>query len=141
MPRVISFQLTISHQVFNRLDAFLPQLAAANQQLAERARQDPESVNMEHINDTDNQYIQMVRTRAYRAAPGARTAMPEYVSQDLGLGVFEQRRPSSAQPDSQDSVKSDASDSDSDSDHTQDSDSHGSPHIVVLSESIHEQSI
>jgi hypothetical protein len=47
--------------VLARLEAFLPQMASANSELLQRAQQNPESVNIEHIDDTgDGRYIEMV---------------------------------------------------------------------------------
>ena len=49
-------------KVLTRLEAFLPQMAAANAELLQRAQQNPESVNIEHIDPAnDSRYIQMVR--------------------------------------------------------------------------------
>ncbi|KAL0959508.1 hypothetical protein HGRIS_011218 [Hohenbuehelia grisea] len=50
-----------------RVQAFLPRIEASNAVLAKRAREDPDSINMEKVCDGDSQYIEM----------------------NLGLGVFE----------------------------------------------------
>ena len=47
--------------LIDRLSAFLPELHAANDALERQRAADPESVNIEHINDPDAQHIEMVR--------------------------------------------------------------------------------
>lgn len=46
--------------VLSRVQAFLPQLEASNEILAQRAREDPNSIDIEHIPDGVDQYIEMV---------------------------------------------------------------------------------
>ncbi|KZV61191.1 hypothetical protein PENSPDRAFT_693638 [Peniophora sp. CONT] len=87
--------------LLNRVQAFLPQFAASNAALAQ---QDPGAINMENIDPTQEQIIQM----------------------RLGLGVYEERarRGSSSSSSSSSSSTSSASDSDSsDSSSDEDSDS------------------
>ena len=45
--------------VLSRVQAFLPQLEASNAILAQRARDDPNSIDIEHIPDGMDQYIEM----------------------------------------------------------------------------------
>jgi hypothetical protein len=45
--------------VLSRVQAFLPKLEASNAILAQRAREDPKSIDIEHIPDGMNQYIEM----------------------------------------------------------------------------------
>ncbi|KAI0635391.1 hypothetical protein C8Q77DRAFT_1072599 [Trametes polyzona] len=56
-------------ELLSRVQAFLPELAASNAELVRRARENPESVDIEHIGDDQEQYIEM----------------------NLGLGVFDHR--------------------------------------------------
>jgi hypothetical protein len=81
-------------ELLARVQQFLPQIEQSNAELLHR---DPRSIDMEHIEETDERIIQM----------------------NLGLGVFEQRR--ARRGDSTSSAESgsdttSASDSDSDSD-------------------------
>ncbi|KAH8119996.1 hypothetical protein DFH11DRAFT_1721882 [Phellopilus nigrolimitatus] len=84
-------------QLLDRLQHFLPQMEAANAELLRRVQDDPESVDIEHLDDAeDGNYIEM----------------------RLGLGVFDVRRPTSERTGSQSSSSAsgssddDASDSD-----------------------------
>ncbi|KAI0666433.1 hypothetical protein C8Q78DRAFT_1072385 [Trametes maxima] len=56
-------------ELLSRVQAFLPELAASNAELARRAREDPESVDIENLGEDQQQYIEM----------------------NLGLGVFDHR--------------------------------------------------
>lgn len=47
--------------VLDRLDAFLPSLRTANTELAERAAADPLSVNVEHVENEEEEHVEMVR--------------------------------------------------------------------------------
>ncbi|KAI0328753.1 hypothetical protein GY45DRAFT_1325897 [Cubamyces sp. BRFM 1775] len=96
-------------ELLSRVQAFLPELAASNADLLRRARENPESVDIENIDEDQEQYIEM----------------------NLGLGVFDHRGDLppgipvtevdlDAQMDSSDS--SSDSDSDSDEDSSEDSD-------------------
>ncbi|KAL4250262.1 hypothetical protein ABKN59_003104 [Abortiporus biennis] len=62
------FPVAPPSELLSRVQAFLPELAASNVALARRAQEDPSSVDIEELGETQ-QYIQM----------------------NLGLGVFEQR--------------------------------------------------
>ncbi|KLO11309.1 hypothetical protein SCHPADRAFT_906103 [Schizopora paradoxa] len=91
-------------QLLQRLQEFLPQLEADNAALLQRAQQNPESVDIEHLDQPDAQYIEM----------------------NLGLGVFTMRdgtgstsSSSSSATDSESNrneTDDDSSSSDSDSD-------------------------
>ena len=56
-----------SPTVLSRVQAFLPELAASNADLLQRAREDPSSVDIESVNAEDPQYIEMVRTHIMHA--------------------------------------------------------------------------
>ncbi|KAI0354059.1 hypothetical protein OH77DRAFT_1426470 [Trametes cingulata] len=56
-------------ELLSRVQAFLPELAASNAELVRRARENPESVDIENVGEDEEQYIEM----------------------NLGLGVFEHR--------------------------------------------------
>ena len=49
--------------VLDRLDAFLPSMRTANEDLERRAAQDPSSINVEHVEDEEQEHIAMVRTQ------------------------------------------------------------------------------
>lgn len=61
------------HEVLSRVESFLPQMEAANAELARRMETSPESVNIENLeggadedeededDEDDRQYIEMVR--------------------------------------------------------------------------------
>ncbi|KAH9040277.1 hypothetical protein EDB83DRAFT_2411068 [Lactarius deliciosus] len=74
-------------ELLSRVQQFLPQLEQSNAELAHR---DPQSIDIEHIEETDERVIQM----------------------NLGLGVFEQRRAGAS---SAESGSDTTSESDSDS--------------------------
>ena len=46
--------------LIDRLSAFLPKLRAANDELEKKRVADPESVDIEHVDDPDAQHIEMV---------------------------------------------------------------------------------
>ena len=48
------------YTVLSRVQAFLPQLQASNALLEKRMHQDPESVDIEHLSEGMDQYIEMV---------------------------------------------------------------------------------
>jgi len=108
-PSPLDFGIRETHSVqppselLERLQQFLPQMEAANAQLAQRARDDPESVDIEHLDHS---------------------AHGPYIEMNLGLGVFDMRqrgsgsartRSHSAETSSDDSSASedDATDTDS----------------------------
>ncbi|KAJ3574447.1 hypothetical protein NP233_g1763 [Leucocoprinus birnbaumii] len=64
-----TFPVGPSSDLLSRVQAFLPQIQASNDALNQRMQEDPDSVNIEHISENMDQYIQM----------------------NLGLGVFEDR--------------------------------------------------
>jgi len=82
-------------ELLARIQQFLPQIEQSNEELLQR---DPHSIDMEHIEETDERIIQM----------------------NLGLGVFEQQRRAGGGGSASSSAESasDMSDTDSDSDTT-----------------------
>ncbi|KAF5327143.1 hypothetical protein D9619_004090 [Psilocybe cf. subviscida] len=86
-----TFPVAPNAELLSRVQAFLPQLEASNALLSQRAQADPDSVNIEHIPEDMDQYIEM----------------------NLGLGVFEDKSARQAQQseDSEMSTSSDESDS------------------------------
>ncbi|KAK7437390.1 hypothetical protein VKT23_018635 [Stygiomarasmius scandens] len=84
-------------ELLSRVQAFLPQMEASNALLSQKAQADPLSVDIEHVEDGVEQYIEM----------------------NLGLGVFETKRSPSDRdaemPSSNSSSDSDSSDAESDS--------------------------
>ncbi|KZT06662.1 uncharacterized protein LAESUDRAFT_653184 [Laetiporus sulphureus 93-53] len=62
------FEMPPPSDLLSRVQSFLPQLAASNAELLRRAQEDPNSVDIENV-ENDERYIEM----------------------NLGLGVFEQR--------------------------------------------------
>ncbi|KAF8624631.1 hypothetical protein AX15_005785 [Amanita polypyramis BW_CC] len=82
-------------ELLARVQAFLPQIEASNAVLVQQVEADPESVNMEHVDDSMEQYIEM----------------------NLGLGVFEDR---SRKNGAETLSSSDSSSVDDDDDNTDD---------------------
>jgi len=74
--------------VLARVQAFLPQLQAANQQLEAAARENRSSVDIESFNGTEQSYIQLV-SQPLRAVSSSSTDYPP--TKSLGLGLFEQQ--------------------------------------------------
>ncbi|KAF8910536.1 hypothetical protein CPB84DRAFT_1812685 [Gymnopilus junonius] len=64
-----TFPVNPPTELLSRVKAFLPQLEESNALITQRLQQDPSSIDIEHISDGMNQYIEM----------------------NLGLGVFEDR--------------------------------------------------
>lgn len=93
-----------------RIQQFLPQLEQSNAELLHR---DPQSIDMEHIEETDERVIQMASKKA-KTSLALSTKKKKNFFQNLGLGVFEQRR--AGREDSASSGKDMTSESDSDSD-------------------------
>uniref|UniRef100_A0A0W0FB34 Uncharacterized protein n=1 Tax=Moniliophthora roreri TaxID=221103 RepID=A0A0W0FB34_MONRR len=94
-------------ELLSRVQAFLPQIEASNAELAQRMEMDPKSVDIEHIAEGTERYIEM----------------------NLGLGVFTAKTKSSEEDaemspssDSSDSTSSNSVESDSDSEYDSDSD-------------------
>lgn len=130
--------VTLTHfLVISRAEAFLPRLAASNDDLMHRAALDPASVDIEHLPNTDAAHIELVS-----APPSSSLAhLHDTFTKNLGLGVFEQRSheqpgsdpdsdsgsDASSEPNSEDYSDSDdssADDSDSDSSADSPSDDH-----------------
>ncbi|KAJ1306611.1 hypothetical protein OPQ81_007609 [Rhizoctonia solani] len=64
-----STPLSINHDLLNRLEAFLPAMHESTQQLQQQAQSDPSSLDIEHLDPSAQEYIEM----------------------NLGLGVYESR--------------------------------------------------
>ncbi|KAH7335482.1 hypothetical protein B0J17DRAFT_670329 [Rhizoctonia solani] len=92
-----SASLPVNHDLLSRLEAFLPAMHESTQQLQQQAQSDPSSLDIEHLDPSTQEYIEM----------------------NLGLGVYESRPNQSHTTSSSDSD----SDASSDSDSTSDSDS------------------
>lgn len=73
--------------MISRVQAFLPQLEVSNSLLAKKMQEDPGSVDIENLTAGVDQYIEMVRSVSVLC-----WHWPLISSQNLGLGVFEQRR-------------------------------------------------
>jgi len=58
-------QLICFLPVLTRVQAFLPQMQASNTLLSQRMQQDPTSVDIEHVTEGMDQYIEMVQPFAY----------------------------------------------------------------------------
>ena len=100
-------QLTaVTQPVLARVRVFLPELLAANTELAQRAQENPQSVDIEHVSPDSQQYIEMV---SFVPSPSRSTA--HLAAQNLGLGLFESRTHHDQQrPESQSSSGSSSSD-------------------------------
>lgn len=59
--------LADTQPVLSRVQAFLPELEASNSRLAQRVQADPKSVDIEHVDEGMDQYIEMVRPLFFRA--------------------------------------------------------------------------
>lgn len=53
------------YPVLTRVQAFLPQMEASNTLLSQRMQEDPTSVDIEHVSEEMDQYIEMVPSFAY----------------------------------------------------------------------------
>ncbi|KAF7783858.1 hypothetical protein Agabi119p4_23 [Agaricus bisporus var. burnettii] len=108
------FDVNPPAELLSRVQAFLPQIQASNEALTQRMQKDPDSVNIEHVSEHMDQYIQM----------------------NLGLGVFEDRSKKShdaQDTEAQDTEMSSASSSLSseDADNDSDLDSDASSEIIT----------
>lgn len=103
--------------VLDRVRQFIPQLAESNAALSSS---DQHELDIENIPDGDSYYIEMVR-----GIPVSISALA-YLSQNLGLGVFEGARPDEGSPVSYSSSSSSSSMSEHDSDDSDDSDTNSS---------------
>lgn len=72
--------------MLNRVRDFLPQLEAANKDIEKKLAEDPQSVDIENINEDEETYIEMVNTSSVNII------VAKFSLQDLGLGVFKQKR-------------------------------------------------
>ncbi|KAF8150110.1 hypothetical protein B0H34DRAFT_666655 [Crassisporium funariophilum] len=108
-----TFAMEPPSELLSRVQAFLPQIEASNQILAQRAEQDPDSIDIEHIQEGVNQYIEM----------------------NLGLGVFEDRshkhKERDEDSDMSTSSSSDTSDTGKENDADSDVDSDASSEIIT----------
>ena len=73
-----------TNTVLSRVQAFLPQIADSNDALSQRAQEDPSSVDIEHVEEGAERYIEMVRFHV-------RTLHLLTFHKNLGLGVFEKK--------------------------------------------------
>ncbi|KIJ94530.1 hypothetical protein K443DRAFT_35520, partial [Laccaria amethystina LaAM-08-1] len=64
-----TYEVPPPSELLSRVQAFLPQIADSNNALSQRAQEDPGSVDIEHIEEGAERYIEM----------------------NLGLGVFEKK--------------------------------------------------
>lgn len=123
--------------VLSRVQAFLPRLEASNVLLAQRVKEDPSSVDIEHISAGMERYIEMV-------LPLSILYNSQFIFvliQNLGLGVFEERseKKGTTNEDSEmsnSSSSSDVSDSseiipDADDDDDDDSDEESDAEIIT----------
>ncbi|KAH8549099.1 hypothetical protein BGW37DRAFT_503560 [Umbelopsis sp. PMI_123] len=79
-----TFKMPVQSDLMARLQTFLPELESANRQLDQQISVDPREVDIENV-DEDEQYIEM----------------------NLGLGVFEEKKPSDTSDDESDIDESD----------------------------------
>ncbi|KAJ1732833.1 hypothetical protein LPJ72_003202 [Coemansia sp. Benny D160-2] len=97
-----TFRVEPPSALLSRLQSFLPQIAEANKKLKDDMAEDPSKVDIENVDDSANQYIEM----------------------DLGLGVFDMKPKKKSNPeDIVISTHADADISESDSSDYDDSDS------------------
>ncbi|KJA16415.1 hypothetical protein HYPSUDRAFT_147737 [Hypholoma sublateritium FD-334 SS-4] len=87
-----TFPIKPPTELLSRVQAFLPQLEASNALLSQRAQEDPDSINIEHIPKGMEQYIEM----------------------NLGLGLFEDRSAPKADAAGTSEMSTSSSSSDSD---------------------------
>ncbi|KAG8928029.1 hypothetical protein FRC02_007450 [Tulasnella sp. 418] len=101
-----------------RLEAFLPEIKAANEELAKMAEIDPSSMDIEKIDDdvTDSDEDEDSVDASEEAAAKIREP---YIEMNLGLGVFEQR------PVNQEHSQSDDDSDSSDTESSEDEDGEG----------------
>ncbi|KAG9104245.1 hypothetical protein FRC06_004229 [Ceratobasidium sp. 370] len=107
-----------SRVLMQRLQSFLPAMEQSTHELQQRAQADPASLDIEQLNPSADEYIEM----------------------NLGLGVYESRisrRSQSPDPDSTDSdtdslTSSSSSSSDSDSDSDSGSDTSNRPDVLSI---------
>ncbi|KAI8581841.1 hypothetical protein K450DRAFT_231407 [Umbelopsis ramanniana AG] len=76
-----TFKMPVKSDLMARLQTFLPELESANRQLDQQVSVDPKKVDIENVDDNE-QYIEM----------------------NLGLGVFEEKKPSASSSDEESEV-------------------------------------
>ncbi|GAB5593541.1 hypothetical protein Unana1_08441 [Umbelopsis nana] len=79
-----TYKVPVKSDLMARLQTFLPEIENANKQLSEQVSIDPKQVDIENV-DEDGQFIEM----------------------NLGLGVFEEKKPSGSSDDESDVDESD----------------------------------
>ena len=62
--------------MLSRVQEFLPELAASNADLLRRAKEDPNSVDIENVDDDQAQFIEMVSPFALFYPPPIATSVP-----------------------------------------------------------------
>ncbi|KAK0501715.1 hypothetical protein EDD18DRAFT_1034473, partial [Armillaria luteobubalina] len=99
-----TFAVDPPSELLSRVQAFLPQIEASNAILTQRVELDPKSVDIEHITEEMDQYIEM----------------------NLGLGVFEHRKDVQSQQQNLDFQMAVSSSSESDEEDSSDTDTDSS---------------
>ncbi|KAF9583872.1 hypothetical protein BGW38_008273 [Lunasporangiospora selenospora] len=70
-PTAAPTTFKVQSDLLSRLEAFLPKMKEANEQLDQQIKQDPKSVDIENIDENDGE---------------------QYIEMDLGLGVFDLKK-------------------------------------------------
>ncbi|KAK0239327.1 hypothetical protein EDD85DRAFT_951528 [Armillaria nabsnona] len=104
-----TFAVDPPSELLSRVQAFLPQIEASNAILTQRVELDPKSVDIEHITEGTDQYIEM----------------------NLGLGVFEHRKDVQSQQQNLDFQMAVSSSSESDEEDSSDTDTDSSSEIIT----------
>ncbi|KAK0202410.1 hypothetical protein DFS33DRAFT_1384763 [Desarmillaria ectypa] len=104
-----TFAMEPPSELLSRVQAFLPEIEASNAILTQRVELDPKSVDIEHITEGMDQYIEM----------------------NLGLGVFEHRKDAQSQQQNLDFQMGVSSASESDEEDSSDTDSDSSSEIIT----------
>ncbi|KAF8661436.1 hypothetical protein AX16_001354 [Volvariella volvacea WC 439] len=102
-----TFPVSPPTSLLSRVQAFLPQLAASNEELERLAAEDPLSVDIEHIDKGVQQYIEMVSVFQHHSLGVDRYGLLSM--KNLGLGIFEDRSKRSEEDDENDDETSDSS--------------------------------
>ena len=120
-PFLVSNPFFFSLLVLSRVQAFLPKLEASNAILAQRAREDSNSIDIEHIPDGMDQYIEMASSNNFTPC----TPPSNLFYKNLGLGIYEDRSHNDSEKmsiSSSSDTTSDISERDNDPDSDMDSD-------------------
>ncbi|KAJ2558260.1 hypothetical protein EV175_000876 [Coemansia sp. RSA 1933] len=104
-----TFRVEPPSALLSRLQAFLPQIAEANKKLEDDMTEDPSKLDIENVEDSTSQYIEM----------------------DLGLGVFDMKSKKGSEKEDDIVINTRRNDDDSDSDNGdyEDSDSESGCHL------------